>query len=283
MTRIFSWLGRAVPRLDALCIWAPVVLAMVSSSCVTSKPVQYFSEQLDTGRIQDYRIPDPVIERGDIMNIVIYSDNPEATLIFNQAGAGGAAMPSQGVSEMPKSMSSAGNLSTAYQVDNAGRIRMHAIGEIVAEGLTRKQLEALVTEKISTLDVLKNPYCIVRFSNFKVTVLGDVMRPGTFTVPVEKVTLLEAMSLAGEVSMSGRRDNLMIVRETGGKRTFAKLSLADPKIFESPYFYMKQNDVLIVNADSRKITPSDQQTFQFLNLALSLFSILIVMITTIFQ
>ncbi len=260
------------------------ILAMaLFSSCVVSKPVQYFNEKVDTTRLEEYTIPDPVIEKGDILNIVIYSDNPEATIIFNQAGTSGTEFAKQGVTEGIKADVSKTGQATSYLVDNDGRIRMHAIGLLDAEGLARQQLEKLIIDRISKLGVLMNPYCTVRYSNFKVTVLGDVMKPGTYTVPVEKVTLLEAMSLAGEVSISGRRDNITLVRESMGKRTFAKLSLADPNIFRSPYYYLKQNDVLIVNADPRKVTATDQQNFQLLNLSLSIISILIVLVSTIIR
>lgn len=266
-------------------VWATLCLSVCLMSCRVSKPVQYFDERLDTSKVQSYRIPDPVIEKGDVLNIVIYSDNPEATLIFNQAGTSGTDFVTMGVTEGggTKSPAAKTNLSSAYQVDNQGRIRMHAIGELLAEGMTRQQLEKVIVSRIASLDVLRNPYCTVRFANFKVSILGDVFRPGTYTVPVEKITVLEALALAGEVSLSGRRDNLTLVRETMGKRSFAKLSLADPGIFESPYFYLKQNDVLIVNADERKITAADQQAFQFLNIMLSIVSILIVLVTTLIQ
>lgn len=267
--------------LSATCICSLLLTGL--SSCFGSKPVQYFKGEIDTARTQQYRLPDPVIEKGDLLNIVIYSDNPEATLIFNQAGTSGSNFSKQGGVEGIRSEASAKDLATSYLVDNAGRIRMHAIGEILVEGMTRQQLEQAVIKRISDLGVLMNPYCAVRFANFKITVLGEVTRPGTYSVPVEKVTILEAMSMAGEVTNAGRRDRITLVRETMGTRAFAKLSLSDPGIFESPYFYLKQNDVLIVDADNRKITPSDQQTFQYLNLAFSLASILIVLVTSVFR
>lgn len=262
--------------------WPVLVILMAGfSSCLSSKPVQYFDQKVDTSRIQEYQIPEPVIEKGDILSIVIFSDNPDATAIFNQAGTSGNEFASQAIQDPTRTQGSKTTPSTSYLVDNRGRIRMHAIGEIEAEGLTRLQLQATITDRITALGVLMKPYCTVRFVNFKITVLGEVSKPGIFTVPVEKATVLEAMSMAGDVNISGRRDNITLVRETMGKRTFAKLSLADPAIFQSPYFYLKQNDVLIVNSDERKFTPTDQQNFQLFNLALSLVSILLVLLTVI--
>jgi polysaccharide export outer membrane protein len=256
------------------------LLLLGFSSCLVSKPVKYFGGNIDTTRAQQYSIPDPVIEKGDILSITIYSDNPDATAIFNQAGTTGVTLTNQGMSEGIKSDGAAKDAQTAYLVDNHGHVRMHAIGELKAEGLTRQQLEELVLSRIKSLGVLMNPYCVVRFSNFKVTVLGEVAKPGTFNVPLEKITILEAMSLAGEVSMAGRRDRMILIRETMGKRSFARIDLSDPNVLNSPYFYLKQNDVLIVEADERKTTPADQQTFQFVSLAFSIVSILVVFATT---
>lgn len=262
--------------------WSALLMTGVFASCLGSKPVQYFEQRIDTSQVQEYRIPDPVIEKGDILNIVIYSDNPEATMIFNQAGTSGTEFSNQSITDLSRTQGAKSNpSSTSYLVDNRGRIRMHAIGELEVEGLTRQQLQAIITERITALGVLMKPYCIVRFLNFKITVLGEVSRPGIFTVPVEKATILEVMSMAGEVNMSGRRDKITLVRETMGKRSFAKLNLADPAIFQSPYFYLKQNDVVIVNSDERKFTPTDQQNFQVFNIALSLLSILIVLLTVL--
>ena len=203
-------------------------------------------------------IPDQRIQKGDILSIVIYSDNAEATAIFNQAAGGGAAVASpQGAKGNTPTVS--GNTS-GYLVDNNGNIRLHAIGVLPVEGLTRQQLEELITQKLMALGVLSNPYCIIRYNNFKIIVLGKCAQPGVFTIPTEKASVLEALGMAGDINMYGQKDKVMLIRENGGKRTYYNLDLTDPNIFSSPNFYLRQNDVLVVPADNKKATPEDQQT-----------------------
>lgn len=256
------------PAIPAFCI-AIVLVGMISgfSSCLSSKPVPYFQGGLDTTQLQDVQIPDQRIQKGDILSIVIYSDNAEATAIFNQAAGGGTVVASpQGARSNAPTVS--GN-TTGYLVDNNGNIRLHAIGVLPVEGLTRQQLEALITQKLTQLGVLSNPYCIIRFNNFKIIVLGEVSNPGVFTIPTEKASVLEALGMAGDINIYGQKDKVMLIRENGGKRTYYNLNLTDPSIFSSPNFYLRQNDVLVVPADKRKSTPADQQTLQYITIGLA--------------
>jgi polysaccharide biosynthesis/export protein len=265
------------PAIPAFCI-AIVLIGMVTgfSSCLTSRPVPYFQGGLDTTQYQDVRIPDQRIQKGDILSIVIYSDNAEATAIFNQAAGGGTVVASpQGVKGNAPTV--AGN-TTGYLVDNNGNIRLHAIGVLPVEGLTRQQLEELVTQKLTSLGVLTNPYCIIRYNNFKIIVLGEVASPGVFTIPTEKASVLEALGMAGDITMYGKKDQVMLIREIEGKRTYYNLNLTDPSIFSSPNFYLRQNDVLVVQADKRKTTPADQQTMQFITLGLAAVSTVAILV-----
>jgi len=237
------------------------------SSCFSSKPIPYFQENggVDTAKVQQFQIPEYVIQKGDILNIMIYSDNPEATAIYNQAsgrlvGAGG-----QGSTQGNAS----GGVTPGYLVDVNGNIRLHAIGEFKAEGLTRKELEKEVNQQLEELGTLMNPYCIVRVTNFKVTVLGEVNNPGVYTLPSEKASILEVLGMAGDINMFGRKDQVLLIREDQGSRTYTNLNLTDPLLFSSPEYYVRQNDVLIVNADKRKMTPRDELSFRYIALAFS--------------
>jgi polysaccharide export outer membrane protein len=257
-----------------------LVLVSVSlsfTSCFSSRPVPYFNGGLDTAQRQDVRIPDQLIQKGDILNIVIYSDNAEATAIYNQAsGSGGSVFSPQGT----KGNATATPVGTSgYLVDNNGSIRLHAIGTLYVEGMTRQQLEELITKKLDLLGVLSNPYCVIRFNNFKIIVLGEVASPGVFTIPTEKASVLEALGMAGDINMYGRKDKVMLIRENQGKRTYYNLNLTDPNIFSSPNFYLRQNDVLIVQADPRKSTAADVQTMQYITLGLTVVSTIAIIIS----
>jgi len=252
-----------------------VVLPGFMVSCVGSKPVAYFKGGLDTMQLQNVQIPDQLIQKGDILSIVIYSDNVEATAIFNQAAGGSAVASPQGMKGNTPTAAGAAN---GYLVDNNGNIRLHSIGLLQVEGFTRQQLEELITQKLIQLGVLTNPYCIIRFNNFKIIVLGEVANPGVFTIPTEKASVLEALGMAGDITMYGRKDLVMLIRENQGKRTYANLDLTDPLIFSSPNFYLRQNDVLVVQADKRKMTASDQQTLQYATLAFTAISTIALLI-----
>jgi polysaccharide export outer membrane protein len=262
---------------NALGFFLAIVLL---SSCFTSKPVPYFNGNVDTSKIQDIRIPEHKIQKGDLLSITIYSDNPDATAIFNQAG-GTEAPPvsSAGVSRSVTNNVTNSSGASTYLVDLDGNIRMHAIGVVHVEGLTKEQMVTLITEKISKLNVLTNPYIVARLNNFKVTVLGEVKSPGVYTLPGEKATVLDALGLAGDFTDFGIKNKVLLVREEQGKRYFANLDLTDPALFASPNYYLKQNDMLVVSPNPKKPTAQDQKTIQYASLALALVSTVAVLIT----
>jgi polysaccharide biosynthesis/export protein len=262
-------------------IFSALFLMSTLSSCFSSKPVAYFNGYIDTSLVQDIKIPEQLIQIGDLLSITIYSDNPEATAIYNQAGGATVApLQAAGVSKsVTSNVASTGGGATGYLVDLDGNIRMHALGNIKAEGMTKDQLNNLITDKLKQLGVLTNPYVIIRFNNFKVTVLGEVRTPGVYTLPSEKANVLEALGLAGDVNDFGIKNNVILVRESQNKRTYARLDLTDPNIFISPNFYIRQNDLLIVFPDAEKPTAKDQRNMQYITLSLAIVSTAAVLIT----
>lgn len=240
-----------------------VISLLALFSCRTSKPIPYLQGNLDSSAYKLVNIPEPVIQKGDLLNITIYSDNPTATAIYNQAAGSGA-------------VSQTGSASTGapsgYLVDIDGNIRLHAIGILHVEGLTKKQLSDLVMQKLTALQSLTNPYVVIRFENFKVTVIGEVKSQGVFTIPGEKATILEAMGLAGGITDYGRKDNVLIIRENQGKREYAYLDLSKASVVSTPYFFLQQNDVLVVDVDPKKQTVTDQDNMRNFTIALSLIS-----------
>lgn len=238
-----------------------VVSFFLLSSCKTSKPVPYLRGNLDSITLKDVRIPEPIIQKGDILGITIFSDNPANTIIYNQAGVAGAGTD-QATSE------------PTYLVDQNGDIRLHAIGMLHVEGMTKSQLSVAIVEKLKPLQSLLNPYCVIRFINFKITVIGEVKSQGVYTIPGEKATVLEAIGLAGGMSDFGRKDNVLLIREKNGERSFARMDLSRDEVISSPYFFLQQNDVLIVDADPLKQTVVDQQNMRNFTIALSIISTL---------
>jgi len=249
----------------------PVLLvgwAALLFSCKTSKPVSYLQGNLDTLSFRTVKIPEPIIQKGDLLDITIYSDNPEVTAIYNQAS---------GQSQVT-TLQSGTTGTSGYLVDQDGNIRLHAIGILHVEGLTKKQLSDLIVEKLIALKSLSNPYCVVKFENFKITVIGEVKSQGVFTIPGEKASILEGIGMAGGIADYGKKDNVLLIREEDGNRSYAVLDLSRADLFSSPYFYLKQNDILIVDVDPRKMTAKDQETQRRLTILLAAISTVAILI-----
>jgi polysaccharide export outer membrane protein len=252
-----------------------------SVSCTRYHQPAYFEKgELDTSILQKYTVPEAVIQKGDLLGITIYSDNPSATAIYNQAGIGNTSpVPAAGVSTSVSSNQPAvGNDGPSYLVDQQGQIRLHALGKLSVEGMTKDQAAEMITAKLNQLSVLSNPYCIVRFNNFKITVLGEVKNPGVFTLPAEKASVLEAVGLAGDFTNFGERDRVLLVREFNGQRSYRQLDLTDPNVFSSPYFYLRQNDVLVVKTNPKKPTEADITTQRYITIGATIVSTIAVVV-----
>jgi len=257
------------------------ILVISFSSCLGSRPVAYFTNGvLDTAKVQSIQVPDQLIQKGDQLAITIFSDNPEATAIYNQAGLSSAPVTSTtGVTKGLSTTPVAGATSPTYLVDSRGNIRLHAIGEIKAEGLTKDQLTDEIIARLNKIEVLTHPYAVVRSSNFKITVLGEVRAPGVFSLPSERANLLEAVGLAGDITDYGLKGKVLLIREDQGKRSYHRVDLLDPNVFTSPYFYLRQNDIVMVEPDKRKPTALDLQTLQYVTVAATLASTAAILIT----
>lgn len=257
-----------------------IAVTVIMTGCFGSKPVSYFENGvLDTNRIDKLAIPDQTIQKGDILNIIVYSDNPEATSIYNQAGGSQVVSSMATASSKGISPTNSSNTGGGYLVDNEGNIIMHAIGVLHAEGKTKNQLAAEIVGKLNKLAVLSNPYCVIRFSNFKISVLGEVRNPGVFTLAGEKTSVLEAMGMAGDITDYGQKDRVTLIREVDGQRMFYKINLLDPQVMNSPQFYLRQNDVLLVQADKKKPTAMDIQTLSYITVGATVVSSLAILIT----
>lgn len=245
------------------------------ASCVTNKNIAYFQPAGDTSQLKTQQITsqyEPRIQPDDILGINVTSINPDATAIFNQP-----------VSTMSVSNSAAGNTSLqmgGYLVNSNGYIDFPVLGKIKVEGLTTQQTKDTIRRMLLTS--LQEPTVDVRFLNFKITVLGEVTHPATFTVPNEKVTVLDALGMAGDMTIYGKRDNVLVIREENGKRKFGRLNLSSQDVFQSPYFYLKQNDVVYVEPNKTKKTSAETNT-RNISILLAVLSTLSIVATTIIR
>ncbi len=249
------------------------LIAGLLGSCGSTRPFTYMQGQFDTAKLSQIPVTELVIQKADLISIIVYSDNPQAAAQFNQqmTGAGGS---SAGLASVPGASSSTGGAPT-YLVDQKGNIAFQGIGLLHVEGLTRSQLIDTLNGRLG--QYLTNPYCTIRFLNNRFTMLGEVSKPGMYTIPGERLNILEAIGLAGELTFYGRRDNVLVIRENNGKREFARLDLTKPEIMGSPYFYLQQNDMVIVEQNRKKAAANDQVAARNITIAATIISTLAIL------
>jgi len=187
----------------------------------------------------------PKIQPNDILTIVVTAADPKVTAPFN-----------------PASTMSTGNMTQAtdlalrptYTVDNDGDITLPLLGKVHVSGLTRVQAIEKLRAELS--QYIKDPGININFNNFRVSVLGEVARPGSFIMPTERVTVLEALGMAGDMTIRGIRDNVLLIREIDGQKTMHRLDLTKESTLNSPYYYLAQNDVIYVEPNKAQINNS---------------------------
>ena len=232
----------------------PIMAITFFTSCRTQKAFGYLEDFTDTSGKVLVNYPEPVIQKGDVLSIVVYSealDAGQTDRLYNLANSGTGASTTQG-----------------FLVDNDGNVQYPRVGKLKADGVTKAQLAEDIRKKLET--ELKNPSVIIRLINFKITMLGEVARPGPISLPSEKVTILEAIGLAGDVSIYGKKDDVVILRDVDGAVEHGKIDLSSKKLFESPYYFLRQNDVVLVNPNKNKARLSDQVFNQRLGIAFSI-------------
>lgn len=187
------------------------------------------------------------IQKDDLLQINILANNPEVAKPFNLMAQ---------ISGMGTSSSNPEQ--TAYLVDASGNIDIPVLGRMTVEGLTTAEVKNAISKLLQEKNLIKDPVITVRILNFKVSVLGEVKSPGVVDVKGERITILEALSKAGDLTIQGRRDHVAVIREVDGKRTVNYLDLKSKDLFDSPYYYLKQNDVVYVE-------PNNGRTVQYRN------------------
>jgi len=244
-------------------------LLLYLTACSSSKPAQYLQGAFDTSRISQVNLHEPQVQKGDMLGIVVFSDNPAATAIYNQ--------PIIASNISIGNMNAANIPSSGYLVDSDGNIQFQTLGNIYVEGMNRKQLNDTLVGRLKFY--LTNPYTSIRFLNYKITVIGDVSKPGTYTIPGERINILEAVGLAGEITIYGRKDDILVIREVNGKRAFGRLDLRDPNVFTSPYYYLQQNDVVVIDQVKNKQTASDQVVLRNVSIGATIVSTIAILIS----
>lgn len=220
-----------------------LIFASILFGCAKRNLV-YFSD-IESGEGYSTQISDisePKIQEGDLLKITVSSLNPESNLLFN---AGVMSPTAEG-----RMMNAAVPINEGYLVDKDGQVNFPVLGMIVLEGLTKEGAIEKMTERLE--EYIKDPIVNVQYLNFKITVIGEVDNPNTFTIPTDRISILEALGLAGDMTEYGKRENVLIIRDEDGVRKAVRLNLNDKAILNSPYFMLHQNDVIYVEPDRIK-------------------------------
>lgn len=228
-----------------------LILAVVlMTSCGTVKDIAYFQNKVVNEPEAIDKHAGIVIQPKDMLSIVVSSRNPELVAMFNlpvvSYQAGSEVVATGGYNQRLM----------GYVVDNDGYIDFPVLGPIKVAGLTRWELSKLIKERLLNEGLLTDAVVTVEFMNFKVSVIGEVNSPGTYTLNNDKVTILQAISLARDLTIFGQRENVCVIREREGERVIYEINLCDVSMFNSPAYYLQQNDVVYVQPSEIKARQS---------------------------
>ena len=230
----------------ALSLAFTALIALVLAGCSSSKNVPYFKnvDQVDLSKSEG--LYDARIMPKDMLTITVSTTDPDAASPFN--------LTISGTVSITGNLSSSSNALQTYLVDNNGDINYPILGKVHVAGLTKNQCQDLLTEKIKPfLAKTETPIVTVKMSSFRVTVIGEVNKPCVIPVSTEKMSILEALAHAGDLSIYGKRDNVMLIREnSNGQKSIHRLNLNDAGLINSPYYYLQQNDVVYVEPNGVK-------------------------------
>lgn len=251
------------------------ILFVAFSSCRSYKNIPYFADFPDTTyrtSVNTQPFKSPVIKPDDLLNITVQTIDPEVTALLNSANT---ATQSIGSSVSPQVQTVSG-----YLVDKNGEVELPFVGKLKLADYTT--IEARDVVRTAMQQFVKDPIVNIKFSNFKVTVMGEVARPATYIMPTEKVTLFDAISQAGDLTIFGRRENVVVIRDTlNNQKNMVHLNLNSKEIINSPYFFLKPNDVVYVEPNEAKAASTDAVRNRNIAIIASVLSLLVVVASRI--
>ena len=239
---------------------------VLMASCVSKKDIVYFQyDEIDQANVSNsYKT---VIKPDDVLQITITALDIEAVRPFNLSAVTYSTTSNSAIGVAQQQ---------TYLVDTKGEIEFPVLGKIKIGGLTRDETIDLLKSKLSP-DYIKDPNVNIRISNYKISVMGDVQRPGSYNVPNERITILDALALAGDVNISGQRNNILIIREEANKKTQYRVDLRSNNLLTSPVYYLQQNDVVYVEPNYARIQSASSNSNT--SLFISITSLLIGVVT----
>ncbi|WP_254528760.1 MULTISPECIES: polysaccharide biosynthesis/export family protein [unclassified Sphingobacterium] len=244
-----------------------VIMLSLLSSCASKKDLIYFQSD-STALNTSYELNAPKLQPGDILAISITSDDVRATIPFNQVSPYNNSGTTQDTNPF----------TPTYAVDVNGEIDFPKLGKIKLAGRTRTEAIEYIRKEVERFII--NPGVSVDIRNFKVTVLGEVKSPGSYPIKNDRITILEALGMAGDLTINGVRKNVLVIREQNGQKSEYRVDLTKREALNSPVYYLAQNDVVYVEPNGAKIQSSKytQNTSIFVSIASLIITIVAVVV-----
>jgi len=245
-------------------------------SCVSTKSTTYFNNAVDTTiitaakNVQNRNVQ--LIQKNDILNISITSLNQDASAVFNTTN---------NFVFTSVNSNSVRSQSSGYLVNEDGFIHLPMLGNIRAAGISKDALKDVITNEILEKHLLIDPIVNIRHVNYEVTVIGEVTNPTVISVPNEKISMLKALGLAGDITIYGKKDNVLLIRETDTIKDIKHIDLNSKSFLTSPYYYLQPNDIVYVQANKNKVASVGRGT-RLLPVFLSGMSVVILLIDRVF-
>ena len=239
---------------------ALILLIFFVASCASKKDIVYFQNAKNFETIVDTDTFKPKLKIGDILNITISTIDLNVTQPYNLVEASGGVNGGQMID---------------YLIDADGNIDYPVLGKIKLIGLTIEEAKEVFKAKFSDGELLKNPVVIIRIKNYKISVLGEVGSPGVYPVSGERISIIEAIASAGDLNIRGRRDNILVIRDFNGTKTYTRIDITNKEVFNSPVYYLTQNDIVYVEPNTAGISSASGDS------RIGLFASLIGVIATI--
>lgn len=228
------------------------------ASCVNTRKAAYFNNLNDTTLAAVKLDFEPVIQKNDMLQINVSALNPAEAAMYNLPNTYSAGQV-PGAGGMAQTVTAgAANPAAGFLVNQEGYIQYPVLGRIKAAGLSKKALTDTIQNQLTNRKLLVDPVVSIRFLNYRVTVLGEVTRPAVVNVSSEKISVLEALGMAGDITIYGKKDNVLLIREENGVRTTRRLNLNDAASLNSPYFYLKPNDIVYVEPSKSKVATTSK-------------------------
>lgn len=258
------------------------LLAIGFGSCSNTKNIPYFKdipENLTTAQsVLVTKFVEPKIKDGDLLQISIQTIDPQTNNLIGSSVTAPMNIPTTGTTNNALSVS---NISPQFGfiVDNSGFVELPLVGRLKVSGLTTSETQTAIRNKANLY--YKDPVVNVRISNFVVTIIGEVTRPGTYPVINEHYSVLDAIGLAGDLTIFGKRSNVLLIHEEAGQRFMTRFDLRDSKIFQSPNFYIKQGDIIYVEPNRSKVAVNDQAQIRNITLGSTILTSIALIISRI--